>query len=82
MEAKLPSSPTGRRVKANQDGYRSYLPSMMDFNVYDSLHLALSGKHADAPKTAQDKRTCANFYLAAANDFQYADASNLTIFNI
>ncbi len=69
-----------QKGKVNQDGYRSYLPSMMDFSVYDSLHLALSGKHADVPKTAQDKADMQHLYLAAANDFQYADASNLTIF--
>lgn len=69
-----------QKDKINQDGYRSYLPSMMDFSVYDSLHLALSGKHADESKSAQHKPDMHHLYLAATNDFQYAHPDNLTIF--
>lgn len=60
--------------KHNQDGYRSYMPSMMDFSVYENLHTSLidgaSGK-ADLNK----------LYLAIANDFIYAAPENLTIFD-
>ena len=44
-----------QKGKVNQDGYRSYLPSMMDFSGTTACILALSGKHADEAKTAQDK---------------------------
>jgi glycosidase len=62
-----------QKNKLNQDGYRSYLPSMMDFPVYENLYKSLLD-------TATEKANLTHLYDAISNDFQYADPSNLTIF--
>lgn len=62
-----------QRGKQNHDGYRSYMPSMMDFSVYQALHTSLIGENG---KPA-DMMT---MYEAIANDFIYPQPENLTIF--
>lgn len=62
-----------QKNKLNQDGFRSYLPSMMDFPIYENLYKSLLD-------TATEKANLTHLYDAIANDFQYADPSNLTIF--
>lgn len=62
-----------QKDKVNHDGYRSAMPSMMDFPVYESIHNSLVAK----PNQAADLN---QLYLAAANDFQYAHPEQLTIF--
>ena len=62
-----------QRGKQNHDGYRSFVPSLMDFSVYQALHASLVGGYG---KDA-DMMT---MYEAIANDFIYADPDNLTIF--
>jgi len=59
--------------KQNHDGYRSSMPSMMDFSVYQALHTSLVGEHG---KPA-DMMT---MYDAIANDFIYPQPDKLTIF--
>nr|WP_315475530.1 glycoside hydrolase family 13 protein [uncultured Undibacterium sp.] len=59
--------------KPNHDGYRSSMPSMMDFSVYQALHTSLVGEHG---KPA-DMMT---MYDAIANDFIYPQPDKLTIF--
>lgn len=62
-----------QKDKINQDGYRSYMPSMMDFSVYENLHTSLVGGK-------DGKADIGKLYLAATDDFQYAHPENLTIF--
>lgn len=62
-----------QRDKLNHDNYRSSMPSMMDFPVYQALHTSLIG---DAGKPA-DMMT---MYEAIANDFIYPHPDQLTIF--
>lgn len=62
-----------QKDKVNQDGYRSYMPSMMDFSVYENLHTSLVGGK-------DGKADIGKLYLAATDDFQYAHPENLTIF--
>lgn len=62
-----------QRDKKNHDNYRSSMPSMMDFPVYQALHTSLIG---DAGKPA-DMMT---MYEAIANDFIYPHSDQLTIF--
>ncbi|MBR7799432.1 glycoside hydrolase family 13 protein [Undibacterium sp. FT137W] len=62
-----------QRGNENRDGYRSAMPSMMDFPVYQALHTSLVG---DAIKPA-DMMT---MYETIANDFIYPHPEQLTIF--
>ncbi|MFZ6816835.1 glycoside hydrolase family 13 protein [Undibacterium sp. Ji22W] len=62
-----------QRDKNNHDNYRSSMPSMMDFPVYQALHTSLVG---NAGKPA-DMMT---MYEAIANDFIYPHPDQLTIF--
>lgn len=62
-----------QRGKQNHDGYRSFVPSLMDFSVYQALHASLVGGYG---KDA-DMMT---MYEAIANDFIYSEPDNLTIF--
>ncbi|MBC3875505.1 glycoside hydrolase family 13 protein [Undibacterium sp. LX15W] len=62
-----------QRDKNNHDNYRSSMPSMMDFPVYQALHTSLIG---DAGKPAE----MMTMYEAIANDFIYPHPNNLTIF--
>lgn len=62
-----------QRGKNNQNGYESCLPSLMDFPVQSALVTALS----------EEENWNSGFiklYEMLANDFQYADPSNLVIF--
>lgn len=62
-----------QRDKKNHDNYRSAMPSMMDFPVYQALHTSLVGEEG---KPADMMR----MYEAIANDFVYPHPDNLTIF--
>jgi glycosidase len=62
-----------QKDKLNQDGYQSYMPSMMDFSVYETMHTALID-------SATEPADINKLYAAIANDFQYAHPDNLTIF--
>jgi glycosidase len=62
-----------QRGKENHDGYRSSLPSLMDFPIYQALHTSLS----ESDGKAADMMT---MYEAIANDFVYPDPDRLTIF--
>lgn len=62
-----------QKDKVNQDGYRSYVPSMMDFSVYENLHKSLLDE-------GNKKADISLLYQTIANDFQYAHPENLTIF--
>jgi glycosidase len=68
-----------QRGKINHDGYVSYLPSLMDFPLQESMRLALVTEDG----TRLDDGTQAGLmrlYLALANDFVYADPGALVIF--
>jgi len=63
-----------QRGKKNQNGYVSWLPSLMDFPVQGALIKAL---------TEEEKYNAGGFlylYDMLANDFQYANADNLVVF--
>lgn len=63
-----------QRGKKNQNGYVSWLPSLMDFPVQSALIRALTG---------EEKYNAGGFlylYDMLANDFQYANADNLVVF--
>ncbi len=63
-----------QRGKKNQNGYISYLSSLMDFPVQSALIKSL---------TSAEKYNEGGFlylYDMLANDFQYADADNLVVF--
>lgn len=62
-----------QRGKKNHDGYRSAVPSLMDFSTYQALHASLVGGYGKGV----DMMT---MYETIANDFIYADPDNLTIF--
>lgn len=63
-----------QRGKQNANGYRSNLPSVMDFPLQHALIQALK-----AP-TEKFNEDFADLYRMLANDFQYADPSNLVVF--
>jgi glycosidase len=68
-----------QRGKQNVDGYVSYLPSLMDFPLQESMRLALVTQEG----TRLDDGTPAGLmrlYLALANDFVYADPEALVVF--
>lgn len=58
-----------QRGKNNKDGYVSWLPSLMDFPVYNSLRTALT-----------EDRGLAGVYETLADDNLYADPMSLVIF--
>lgn len=63
-----------QRGKKNQNGYVSWLPSLMDFPVQGALIRALS---------EEEKYNAGGFlylYDILANDFQYANSDNLVVF--
>jgi len=62
-----------QRGTQNHDGYRSAMPSMMDFPVYQALHNSLIGEKGKAPDMM-------SMYEAIANDFIYPHPENLTLF--
>jgi len=57
--------------KRNFDGYVSHMPSMMDFPLNDTLRRVLAGDEGYSLKS---------LYEAAAQDYQYPDAANMTLF--
>ncbi len=63
-----------QRGKTNPNGYRSELPSLMDFPMQNSLVEALNGNEA------KYNEGLVNLYSTIAADFLYADPSNLVIF--
>jgi glycosidase len=68
-----------QRGQQNRDGYVSYLPSLMDFPLQESMRLALiteEGSRLDDGTQAGLMR----LYLALANDFVYPDPGALVIF--
>jgi glycosidase len=68
-----------QRGKVNNDGYVSWLPSLMDFPLQESMRLALVTEDG----TKFDDGTQAGLmrlYLALANDFVYADPGALVTF--
>jgi glycosidase len=68
-----------QRGKVNHDGYVSWLPSLMDFPLQESMRLALVTEDG----TKFDDGTQAGLmrlYLALANDFVYADPGALVTF--
>jgi neopullulanase len=62
-----------QRGKRNDNGYVSYLPSLMDFPVHYALRDGLTEEEG------QDKGLV-KIYEAIANDFLYADPMNLVLF--
>lgn len=62
-----------QRGKMNQDGYQSYLPSVMDFPFQDALVNALTQQESWNAGLTQ-------LYQSLANDFLYADPYNLVTF--
>nr|WP_238937438.1 glycoside hydrolase family 13 protein [Pseudoalteromonas sp. S16_S37] len=62
-----------QRGKVNQDGYRSSLPSVMDFSLQEALIKALNEE--ESWNTGWIR-----VYQSIANDFLYADTDNLLIF--
>ena len=63
-----------QRGKINSDGYVSYLPSLMDFPVQETLGRALPQK-----ETQYDSGLVL-LYRIMVNDFLYPDAANLVVF--
>ncbi|MBV8124281.1 MAG: glycoside hydrolase family 13 protein [Burkholderiaceae bacterium] len=61
------------RGKANTDGYRSSMPSMMDFPLHGALLAALTEN--DSHSSGLSK-----LYEALAQDFVYPDPANLVVF--
>ncbi|WP_027330096.1 glycoside hydrolase family 13 protein [Marinimicrobium agarilyticum] len=62
-----------QRGKDNRDGYVSYLPSVMDFPLYDSLRTALTEEEAW-------NRGFIRVYESLADDNLYPDPMSLVIF--
>jgi glycosidase len=62
-----------QKGKVNTNGYKSYVPTPMDFPLQDALIKALN-----TPEGWNEGLI--NIYESLSNDFQYADASNLLIF--
>lgn len=62
-----------QKGKRNDNGYVSYLPSLMDFPVHEAMRTALTEK--------EDWSTgFIKLYETIANDFIYADPMNLVVF--
>ncbi|WP_217495712.1 glycoside hydrolase family 13 protein [Pseudoalteromonas byunsanensis] len=62
-----------QRGKVNQDGYISYLPSVMDFSLQEALVKALNEEESWNTGWVR-------VYQSIANDFLYPDTNNLLIF--
>lgn len=62
-----------QKGKINSDGYRCYLPSLMDFPLQNAASSGLRNKETWDNGMIQ-------LYEAIANDFLYADPHNLVIF--
>jgi glycosidase len=62
-----------QKVKVNSDGYKCYLPSLMDFPLQNAVSSGLRNKENWDNGLIQ-------IYESLANDFLYPDAGNLVIF--
>lgn len=62
-----------QKGKYNADGYKCYVPSMMDFPLQNAVSQGLKNEESWGTGLIQ-------IYEAIANDFQYPDPDNLTIF--
>lgn len=62
-----------QRGKINQDGYKCYLPSLMDFPLQGAVSGALNNREGWDTGLQQ-------VYDALANDFQYPDPNSMVIF--
>ena len=62
-----------QKGKVNSDGYKCYLPSLMDFPLQNAASRALT--HDEGFDTGMIE-----WYDALSNDFQYPDAGNLVVF--
>lgn len=62
-----------QRGKNNSDGYKSWLPGVMDFPLQNALNRGLNEEENWSDGLIK-------IYEALANDFQYADPGNLVIF--
>lgn len=62
-----------QKGKHNDDGYVSYLPSLMDFPVHEAMRTALT--EPEAWSTGLIK-----LYETIANDFLYADPTHMVVF--
>ncbi len=62
-----------QKGKYNADGYKNYAPSMMDFPLQSAVSQGLKNEENFDNGLIQ-------IYNALANDFQYPDPNNLTIF--
>lgn len=62
-----------QKGKLNSDGYTSWLPSLMDFPLHNSVVTGLNEKEDWGSGLIK-------IYEGLANDFQYPDAGNLVIF--
>lgn len=62
-----------QKGKKNEDGYVSYLPSLMDFPVHEAMRTALTEK--EGWDTGFIK-----LYETIANDFLYADPTHMVVF--
>jgi len=63
-----------QRGKTNHNGYISWLPSLMDFPIQESLEKALKEKEQ------YNSKGFYYLYEMLANDFQYANYNNLVVF--
>lgn len=63
-----------QRGKINSDNYRSYLPSLMDFPLYQAVTDSLTEEESWSNGVTK-------IYQMIANDFLYADPYNLVIFS-
>ena len=62
-----------QKGKVNSDGYKCYLPSLMDFPLQNAVSCGLRNDESWDGGLIQ-------IYESLANDFQYPDADNLVIF--
>ena len=62
-----------QKGKKNDNGYVSYIPSMMDFPVHDAMRLALNENEGWSTGFIK-------LYEAIANDFIYADPTKMVVF--
>jgi glycosidase len=62
-----------QKGKKNDNGYVSYIPSMMDFPVHDTMRIALN--ESEGWSTGFLK-----LYETIANDFIYADPTHMVVF--
>jgi neopullulanase len=63
----------GKKEKVNSDGYKCYLPSLMDFPLQNAVSSGLRNNENWDNGLIQ-------IYESLANDFLYPDAGNLVIF--